>query len=125
MSGMLAEDGTRAPARLRASLPRGWRLGWRLAAGGIGTFLVLVALGRMEWLQGAWLADAWRQQRRLVLGMALLQAVAGLLQGVRYHDRGYATTESLVMRSRSGTVRRIAATHDRSKLRSMAGVRFG
>ena len=85
MSGMLAEDGTRAPARLRASLPRGWRLGWRLAAGGIGTFLVLVALGRMEWLQGAWLADAWRQQRRLVLGMALLQAVAGLLQGVRYH----------------------------------------
>ena len=85
MSGMLAEDGTRAPARLRASLPRGWRLGWRLAAGGIGTVLILVALGRMEWLQGAWLADAWRQERRLVLGMALLQAVAGLLQGVRYH----------------------------------------
>lgn len=85
MTGMLAEDGTRAPARLQASLPRGWRLGWRLAAGGIGTVLILVALGRMEWLQGAWLADAWRQQRRLVLGMALLQAVAGLLQGVRYH----------------------------------------
>jgi hypothetical protein len=29
------------------------------------------------------------------------------------------------MRSRSGTVRRIHATHDRSKLRAMAGVRFG
>jgi len=29
-----------------------------------------------------------------------------------------ATTESLVMRSRSGTVRRIHARHDRAKLRS-------
>ncbi|HWV86979.1 MAG TPA: class II fructose-bisphosphatase [Capillimicrobium sp.] len=48
-----------------------------------------------------------------------------VLQGVRFVSGGRATTESLVMRSRSGTVRRIAATHDRSKLRSMAGVRFG
>jgi fructose-1,6-bisphosphatase II len=47
-----------------------------------------------------------------------------VLQGVRYHG-SYATTESLVMRSRSGTVRRIHARHDRSKLRKMAGVRFG
>jgi fructose-1,6-bisphosphatase II len=47
-----------------------------------------------------------------------------VLQGVRF-GAGHATTESLVMRSRSGTVRRIKATHDRSKLRSMAGVRFG
>ena len=39
-----------------------------------------------------------------------------VLQGVRYRGAG-ATTESLVMRSRSGTVRRIKATHDRSKLR--------
>ncbi len=40
-----------------------------------------------------------------------------LLQGVRYlSDRG-ATTESLVMRSRSGTVRRIFARHDRAKMR--------
>ena len=35
-----------------------------------------------------------------------------LLQGVRYHGAGYATTESLVMRSRSGTVRRISGRHD-------------
>jgi len=48
-----------------------------------------------------------------------------VLQGVRYQgDRG-ATTESLVMRSRSGTVRRIFGRHDRSKLRAMAGVRYG
>jgi fructose-1,6-bisphosphatase II len=48
-----------------------------------------------------------------------------VLQGVRYQgDRG-ATTESLVMRSRSGTVRRIAARHDRAKLRTLTGVRYG
>jgi fructose-1,6-bisphosphatase II len=48
-----------------------------------------------------------------------------VLQGVRYQgDRG-ATTESLVMRSRSGTVRRVSAQHDRSKLRALTGVRYG
>jgi len=48
-----------------------------------------------------------------------------VLQGVRYQgDRG-ATTESLVMRSRSGTVRRVHARHDRSKLRTLTGVRYG
>jgi fructose-1,6-bisphosphatase II len=48
-----------------------------------------------------------------------------VLQGVRYQgDRG-ATTESLVMRSRSGTVRRISARHDRAKLRTLTGVRYG
>ena len=48
-----------------------------------------------------------------------------VLQGVRYQgDRG-ATTESLVMRSRSGTVRRVSARHDRSKLRELTGVRYG
>jgi fructose-1,6-bisphosphatase II len=48
-----------------------------------------------------------------------------VLEGVRYQgDRG-ATTESLVMRSRSGTVRRIAARHDRTKMRALTGVRYG
>jgi len=47
-----------------------------------------------------------------------------VLQGVRYQgDRG-ASTESLVMRSRSGTVRRISARHDRAKMRAM-GLRYG
>jgi fructose-1,6-bisphosphatase II len=47
-----------------------------------------------------------------------------VLQGVRYPSAGGATTESLVMRTRSGTIRRIRATHDRSKLRAVGGSRF-
>ena len=41
-----------------------------------------------------------------------------VLQGVRYQGSRGASTESLVMRTRSGTVRRIGATHDRGKLRA-------
>jgi fructose-1,6-bisphosphatase II len=48
-----------------------------------------------------------------------------VLQGVRYQgDRG-ATTESLVMRSRSGTVRRVHARHDRAKMRAMGITSYG
>src|SRR5690606_15856487 len=46
-----------------------------------------------------------------------------LLRGVHYTAEG-ATTESLVMRSRSGTVRRITATHRLSKLQDFAAVPF-
>jgi fructose-1,6-bisphosphatase II len=48
-----------------------------------------------------------------------------VLQGVRYQGGRGATTESLIMRSRSGTVRRVSARHDRRKLRAVRGVRFG
>jgi fructose-1,6-bisphosphatase II len=48
-----------------------------------------------------------------------------VLQGVRYEGRHGASTESLVMRSRSGTVRRIQSRHDRGKLRALAGSRYG
>jgi fructose-1,6-bisphosphatase II len=48
-----------------------------------------------------------------------------VLQGVRYHGHETATTESIVMRSRTGTVRRITATHNRAKLRAYAAERFG
>ena len=48
-----------------------------------------------------------------------------LLQGVRYHRASQATTESLVMRSRSGTVRRISGRHDGGKLREVTGGRYG
>ena len=44
-----------------------------------------------------------------------------ILLGVRYQKARGATTESLVMRSRSGTVRRIRATHDRDKLSAVTG----
>ena len=48
-----------------------------------------------------------------------------VLQGVRYQGNRGATSESLVMRSRSGTVRRISARHDRTKLRQLTGERYG
>jgi fructose-1,6-bisphosphatase II len=48
-----------------------------------------------------------------------------VLHGVRYHGARSATTESLVMRSRSGTVRRISARHDRTKLRALVSGRYG
>src|SRR5581483_8839719 len=43
-----------------------------------------------------------------------------LLRGVRYVSSG-AVTDSLVMRSASGTFRRIEARHDFSRLRKLAG----
>ena len=47
-----------------------------------------------------------------------------LLDGVR-RSKGHATTESLVMRSRSGTVRKVGARHDRAKLREVTGGLYG
>ena len=47
-----------------------------------------------------------------------------VLQGVRYLGRT-ASTESIVMRSRSGTVRRVRAEHNRTKLREITGERYG
>ncbi len=48
-----------------------------------------------------------------------------VLEGVRYEGSRGASTESLVMRSRSGTVRRIQSRHDRDKLRALTGYRYG
>jgi len=67
---------------------------------------------------------------RLVGGSNVFFAATGvtdgdLLQGVRYHDDGKATTDSLVMRSRSGTIREVKARHDRPKLREVTGGRYG
>jgi fructose-1,6-bisphosphatase II len=47
-----------------------------------------------------------------------------VLEGVHYQGAS-ATTDSLVMRSRSGTVRRVQARHDRAKLRALTAERFG
>ena len=46
-----------------------------------------------------------------------------LLQGVHYHEFG-ATTQSLVMRSKSGTVRKIDASHALAKLSEFSSVSF-
>jgi fructose-1,6-bisphosphatase II len=48
-----------------------------------------------------------------------------VLEGVRYQSDRSASTESMVMRSRSGTVRRISARHDRTKLRALVAGRYG
>ena len=47
-----------------------------------------------------------------------------LLRGVRYTRQG-AVTDSIVMRSRSGTVRRIEAQHAFEKLEHLSGGRYG
>jgi len=47
-----------------------------------------------------------------------------LVDGVRYR-RGHATTHSLVMRSRSGTIRNIISEHQLWKLRAYSAVNFG
>jgi fructose-1,6-bisphosphatase II len=67
---------------------------------------------------------------RLVGGHDVFFAATGvtdgdLLQGVRYQDGAEASTESLVMRSRSGTVRKVDAVHNRLKLRELTGTRYG
>ncbi len=67
---------------------------------------------------------------RLVAGEDVFFAATGvtdgeLLEGVRYRSGGKATTQSLVMRSRSGTVRTVSARHDQAKLREVTGGRYG
>ena len=66
---------------------------------------------------------------RLVRGDHIFFAATGvtdgeMLDGVHYSGPAGATTESISMRSRSGTVRRITARHDRTKLREIIGERL-
>ena len=66
----------------------------------------------------------------LVAGEDVFFAATGvtdgdLLQGVRYRAAARRLTESLVMRSRSGTVRTVSARHDQAKLREVTGGRYG
>ena len=65
----------------------------------------------------------------LVAGEDVFVAATGvtdgaLLRGVRTNRTG-AVTDSIVMRSRSGTVRRIEAQHAYAKLSRLAGPRYG
>ena len=65
----------------------------------------------------------------LVSGDNCFFAVTGItdgevLKGVHYDARG-ATTQSLVMRSKSGTVRRVEARHQLQKLNQYSSVPFG
>ena len=67
---------------------------------------------------------------RLVSGDEAFFSATGVtdgdtLAGVHFEGPEGATTESLVMRSRSGTVRRVHARHDRAKLREITDERVG
>ena len=67
---------------------------------------------------------------RLVSGEDVHFAATGvtageMLAGVQFSGPEGATTESLSMRSRSGTVRTISARHDRAKLREITSQRLG
>jgi len=69
--------------------------------------------------------DRVLNQDELVTGDSAFFSATGVtdgdvLQGVRYQGARGASTESLVMRSRSGTVRRVFSHHDRGKLRNLA-----
>jgi fructose-1,6-bisphosphatase II len=68
-------------------------------------------------------------QDQLVKGDDVFFAATGvtdgdMLDGVHYTATG-ATTESLVTRTRSGTMRKVFAQHDRAKLREITGGRAG
>jgi fructose-1,6-bisphosphatase II len=74
--------------------------------------------------------DKVLDQDALVRGNDCFFAATGVtdgdvLQGVRYPTPRAATTESLVIRSRTHTVRRIQARHNREKLRAYNAGRYG
>ncbi len=76
---------------------------------------------------GGYDLDAQMTQDELVTGDDCFFSATGVtdgdvLQGVRYRGRG-ASTESLVTRSRTGTIRRVHARHNRDKLRTYTGTR--
>ena len=67
---------------------------------------------------------------RLVSGNDVFFAATGvtdgeMLDGVHFIGPQGAETESISMRSRSGTVRTITARHDRAKLREITSERLG
>jgi fructose-1,6-bisphosphatase II len=81
-------------------------------------------------LEAGYDLDEVLDKDRLVSGNDVFFAATGvtdgeLLDGVHYRGAEGAITESISMRSRSGTVRRISARHDRAKLREIIGERLG
>jgi fructose-1,6-bisphosphatase II len=80
---------------------------------------------RQELLDGGFDLDRVLLTDDLVSGQDVFVAATGvtsgaLLKGVRYTQTG-AVTDSIVMRSRSGTVRRVEATHAFDKLEKFSG----
>ena len=64
-------------------------------------------------------------QIMLQLGCSATGVTDGdVLQGVRYQGATGASTESLVMRSKSGTLRKIDASHSLKKLAEFSSISF-
>ncbi len=81
-------------------------------------------------LEAGYDLDEILDRDRLVSGNDIFFAATGvtdgeMLEGVHFSGREGATTESVSMRSRSGTVRTITARHDRAKLREITGEKAG
>ena len=79
-------------------------------------------------LEAGYALDAVLTTDDLVQGNNCFFAATGitdgeLLQGVQYHEFG-ATTQSLVMRSKSGTLRKIDASHALTKLAEYSSISF-
>jgi len=80
-------------------------------------------------LEAGYALDAVLTTDDLVQGNNCFFAATGitdgeLLQGVQYHEFG-ATTQSLVMRSKSGTLRKVDASHALGKLAEFSSIAFG
>ena len=80
-------------------------------------------------LEAGYDLDEVLDTNRLVSGEDVYFAATGvtsgeMLDGVHYIGREGAITESISMRSRSGTVRTITARHDRAKLREITSRRW-
>ncbi len=81
-------------------------------------------------LEAGYDLDEVLDRDRLVSGKDVFFAATGvtdgeMLEGVHFIGPEGATTESISMRARSGTVRTITARHDRSKLREIVGEKLG
>jgi fructose-1,6-bisphosphatase II len=84
---------------------------------------------RQAAIDGGYDLDEVLDKDRLVSGENVFFSATGvtdgeMLEGVHFERRG-ATTESISMRSRSGTVRRVTARHDRDKLNEIIGSSSG
>jgi fructose-1,6-bisphosphatase II len=80
-------------------------------------------------LEAGYDLDETLDTERLVSGENVFFSATGvtdgdMLAGARFQGPEGATTESLVMRSRSGTVRTVSASHDRAKLREITALRL-
>ncbi len=85
---------------------------------------------RQATIDAGWDLDEVLDTDRLVAGDDVFFSATGvtdgeMLSGVQFEGPQGATTESLVMRSRSGTVRTVKTRHDRAKLRALTGDKLG